>query len=204
MTEVTSSPKKNSKSKYAILFLIGLPIITVTLSTLMFMTGVGIPTATTNKGTLVRPAKQISTLKLTDVKGELFEYRNGARWSFILPERGLCKEECEKRLYLTRQVHIALGKNANALRRIYLNMGPSLSASFLKNVQAEHPRLLIANVDESDWADFSSEFTSDISDSTAYYLVDPAGFVMMYYTSENNYKELIKDLKALISRAGGH
>ncbi|MBL4867172.1 MAG: hypothetical protein JKY67_12450 [Pseudomonadales bacterium] len=200
----TSAPGENSKSKAAIFFLIGLPVITVTLSTLMYLTGMGIPTSTTNKGTLIRPAKQIDTLKLSDVNGATFNYHQSGRWSFILPETRACDEVCDQRLYLTRQVHIAMGKNADALRRIYLNRGPSLSPEFLEYLDKEHPKLRVVNVDESEWLGFSEEFAPGESEENPYYLVDPSGFVMMYYAADNDYKELIKDLKALISRAGGH
>ena len=56
-------PKTVRMNKIMFFTIIALPILVVLLSTLMFKTGIGVPTETTNNGVLVRPAQQIEALK---------------------------------------------------------------------------------------------------------------------------------------------
>jgi hypothetical protein len=41
------------------------------------------------------------------------------------------------------------------------------------------------------------------SEPSAWYLVDPSGWVMMRYTTDVNYKDVIGDIKFLLKNSGG-
>ena len=213
MTEATKTKPASTTSKIVLFSLIGLPAITMALSTLMFVTGIGIPTNTTNNGKLIQPPIQIDTLALTNNSGEVFDYKKSRQWSFIFPETNLCDDDCKQRLYVSRQTHVAVGKNASAIRRIYLNTGPTpMSEEFMAFAKKEHPRLEIINIDGGEWAEFNKNLlpgslSSDEAfklDKTPYYLTDKQGFVMMYYTKDIGYKDILDDLKSLIAKIGGH
>ena len=204
MNDTPVDSKKARRNKIIIFLLLGFPVLAVGVSTFMFKTGYGVPTGTTNNGVLVQPAKQIDPLNLSSATGEPYSYKKGAKWTFILPQSSNCDESCKERLYFTRQVHIAVGKNATALRRVYLNTDKNLDTQMMGFIEKEHPRMQVVNVDAEEWKEFSKDFDPNMPEKKPFYLVDPAGFVMMRYTTESTYKEILVDLKKLISKVGGH
>ena len=46
-------------------------------------------------------------------------------------------------------------------------------------------------------------FPEHATDTSTWYLVDPAGWIMMSYNEEIPYKDVIKDLKFLLKNSGG-
>ena len=67
----------------------------------------------------------------------------------------------------------------------------------LEAIESEHP-------DVSVWQAGAEPVVPErhVADS-AWYLVDPSGWVMMRYASEVNYKDVIGDLKFLLKNSGG-
>lgn len=205
MIENTVNPQQRRNNRLKLLCLIGLPVITVVLSTLMFKTGIGLPSGTKNKGVLIQPPQQIADFSFTNIDGRLFDYAPDSKWSLVLPAFGECKEDCAERLFLTRQVHMLLGKNAGAVRRYYLNIGGTLSPQTQSMLNQDHPKLAVINTTREAAKNLGGGIITSYSNKAMpYFLVDPRGFVMMYYTDKNTDKELIKDLKFLITKAGGH
>lgn len=205
MAAITTTPKQRRSGRFKLACLIGIPVATVILSTLMFKTGIGVPEATKNKGTLLIPPQNILDLPLTTNRNTPFHYNNGAKWSLIIPIKGQCGQECMNRLHLTRQVHISLGKNANALRRYYLNMENQLPQKVLNLLEKEHPKLKVIHSTPTATQRIAHWIPSNDSEKLIpYLLVDPRGFIMMYYTDKNTGNELLADLKFLISKSSGH
>ena len=48
-----------------------------------------------------------------------------------------------------------------------------------------------------------SDIAKDPTNPSTWYLVDPAGWIMMSYNSEVSYKDVISDLKLLLKNSGG-
>ena len=67
----------------------------------------------------------------------------------------------------------------------------------LEAIESEHP-------DVSVWQAGPEPVVPErhVADS-AWYLIDPSGWVMMRYASEVNYKDVIGDLKFLLKNSGG-
>jgi len=65
----------------------------------------------------------------------------------------------------------------------------------------EHESLTVSEVPSQQQID---SLLSGLDDKEAhqFYLVDPRGYLMMYYTPEQNYKEIIRDLKFLLTQSG--
>ncbi len=52
-------------------------------------------------------------------------------------------------------------------------------------------------------AGYAALFPEHTADPSTWYLVDPAGWVMMSYNKEVPYKDVIADLKFLLKNSGG-
>jgi hypothetical protein len=174
---------------------------------------------TANRGTLVQPPRQLNELTLRDETGAEVTFSElEPRWSMVVPATGgLCDAACEKTLYVTRQIHVAMGKEFNKLRRLYISdhaaqdtqltvgalsdgrPAPAPNA-FAKYLSTEHRDLQSLTLSAGDYAMLFPEYGAD---SSIWYLVDPAGWIMMSYNDQIPYKDVIADLKFLLKNFGG-
>lgn len=174
---------------------------------------------TANQGSLVQPPRQIDEQALRDDSGIAITLSElEPRWSMVVPvAAGACAQACEKSLYLTRQIHMAMGKDFNRLRRFsvgehaakdtrlvvdVLSDGEPTAATgdFANYLATQHRGL--QNLILSD-AGYAALFPEHAADPSTWYLIDPAGWVMMTYNDTVSYKDVISDLKFLLKNSGG-
>jgi hypothetical protein len=170
---------------------------------------------TANRGELVQPPRKLDEAGLLDHYGREFRYGDlEPRWALLVPASGgVCNRDCEHSLYLTRQIHVAMGKEFNRIRRLYAGDVPladtALGVDALSDqrpapdtlaelLEQEHRGLQPLSVGPGAYATL---FAEQREDPTTWYLVDPAGWVMMSYNSEVSYKEVIADLKFLLKNS---
>lgn len=175
---------------------------------------------TANHGTLIQPPRQIQSYAFRDDVGALFRWQDlEPRWTMVVANQGAtCDGACEARLYVTRQIHIALGKEFNKVRRVYIgdtpikdtrvtplkprptgwpnDVAPGPLGPYVANAHIG----LVALATEPDT--LLALFSSLADNPAQWYLVDPAGWVMMRYPDELDYKKVIADLKFLLKNAG--
>ena len=144
-----------------------------------------------------------------------------------------CDATCSELLYLTRQIRIAIGRDFHRIQRVMMvdlpadtiriqtstgaegaqeriergavteaiDNASTIAAAgetpLLDAIESEHPDVRV-------WQAGSEPVVPErhAADS-AWYLVDPSGWVMMRYSSEVNYKDVIGDLKFLLKNSGG-
>lgn len=204
---IDTKPKKSNRHIPAII--IGSLILVIFASTLLFraavMGKVDLPAllGTKNNGVLISPPQPIADLPLRDSNDAAFDYASKPKlWSIIVPAGAHCDKSCEQTLYLTRQIHIALGKDADRVRRYLLVTASPLDVEF-ENLLKQHPNVEILKTNESDYSNYFSRMKLRPITDHQYLLVDPMGWVMMYYGPQHDYKAVIKDLKFLLSNSSG-
>jgi hypothetical protein len=201
---MTEQSAKANSSKLELWLILLIPIAGLLIFTFMYFSGVGVPQATTNNGSLIQPPRSIETVAIIDVDNNEFVYNNNShKWTILIPAVGGCNESCESTLYFTRQMHTALGKQMNGLRRFYLTDEKTIAPTTAALVLAEYPKLerfftsaeqmelLLGRVDGVDYRD-----------GKTYFLVDPMGFIMMSYNDQHGLKDLLSDLKFLLKQSG--
>jgi hypothetical protein len=216
---------QNTRGRMMLLLIGGIPLTMILISTWLWyfvvrgdldLLGV---LGTANRGTLVQPPRQIDDHDLQEVLGQGVLYADlSPRWTMVIPgadER--CDELCERSLYVTRQIHVAMGKDFNRLRRLYISENSAESTqltvrmlsdgrqapatgSFAEYLANEHSSLQVLLLPVSG---YSALFPEHGADESTWYLVDPAGWVMMSYNGEVSYKDVITDLKFLLKNSGG-
>ena len=174
---------------------------------------------TANQGALLDPPRQITDVDLYGRDGRIAEWGatdGEARWIMLVPSPGsACDLACEQRLYLTRQIHVAMGKEFNRLARAYVSDTPIAETALTVNTLEDGgdlPDSLAALLDRDhrglkDYAisaeDFSALFPELAENPDIWYLVDPAGWVMMSYDKSVGYRDVMSDLKFLLKNSGG-
>ena len=160
---------------------------------------------TANSGDLLAQPVNINTLPFTAAVGTPTSLESQeSKWTFMVLNNGdACDETCSELLYLTRQIRIAIGRDFQRIQRLIVVDQPAATVAMqsgsllLDAVAEEHPDLRV-------WQRGIEPVVParHVSDN-AWYLVDPSGWVMMRYSADVNYRDVIGDLKFLLKNSGG-
>lgn len=155
---------------------------------------------TSNKGVLLKPAVSLAGLPFTDQAGEpLSLSAQKPHWRLLIPVADGCAKACRDTLYLTRQVHVRLEKNAHRLERILLNIGAPLEAETMDFLKREHPRLIVLNSARGSFEGVLARTNGAWSPATAHtYVVDPNGVAMLYFKPQHSGGDVLADLRHLM------
>jgi cytochrome oxidase Cu insertion factor (SCO1/SenC/PrrC family) len=155
---------------------------------------------TTNHGTLLSPMVDIETLEIQDQSGNPWVWRDHKpKWRFLVVGGANCSEDCANMLYLTRQVHIRLGKYSHRLERLYVNTDASIAPALAEDFEANHPYLKVVHAEGDDLAQWLANTNSRYLEGTAEaILVDPAGRAMMVYDARHNGIDMLEDINHLL------
>lgn len=157
------------------------------------------PGGAANRGNLIDPAVPLPALEFAGPDGEPIAgdlLRD--RWTLLFIGAASCDARCREALYLTRQTRLALGKDADRVRRVFLATGACCTEPA---VVAEHPDLVVAVPSQAQLdtlvrliphRDAAREHSARI------YIVDPLGNLMMSYSADAPDKALLDDLKRLL------
>jgi hypothetical protein len=169
---------------------------------------------TANHGELLQPPRQFAELDATTADGPFTVSGPEPLWSMLVPVRGdSCDAACEERLYLTRQIHVALGREFNRIRRVLVTSEPAAGMELgipelsdgkptpasLEAYLDQEQRGLVAVTTDPDALD--ATFAEIGETPRSWYLMDPAGWVMMRYDADTSYKDVIADLKFLLKNS---
>jgi hypothetical protein len=132
----------------------------------------------------------------------------------LVVQRGeVCDAICQQQLYQTRQIHLALGKDFNRVGRVVLsNTAPkavtvtpevaqgSSTASLSDWLAQEHVGVIALTVPSDRLSTLAPEA---LKSPAQWYVVDPAGWIMMRVSDDLYYKDVISDLRFLLKHSGG-
>ena len=134
--QTPQAPKRNPYTPWFVVLAFGAPVVAAYV---LYFLGVT-PPAFSNKGELLSPIIDIESFALTDDNGQPMQRDEITvhKWHMILFTDASCDEACNQALYNMRQINIAVGKNANRLRRLIVHldkpgivrMGRELDAPF--------------------------------------------------------------------------
>lgn len=199
--EQNSGTKATERSgQFKLLLLILIASAPVVVAAYMYFGKVGIPATTTNKGNIIAPPVAFENLGIGDLIAEepAFKQIEGQnKWVILLVANKDCDQQCERSLYNSRQVHTALGKDANRVGRLLLVTEQS---SRLQSVLAEHPGLVHRQItaQEADNIVAVAAERGVVLNSYDLLIVDPLGNIMMHYKSQQDGRDLLDDLKRLL------
>ncbi|WP_163836189.1 hypothetical protein [Spartinivicinus ruber] len=203
---------KQTKAKLLLTSILGLPILGIVAAYLSYNTGIFKNIGRTNNGELILPPVDLQVLKLESLSSNdrptTFDDQT---WKLIVLANDGCDKQCQQQLYLTRQVHIALGKEADRLERIFISLNNTplthnkQQSEFNKVVNVImklHPKINIASTDKENIEQQLKNKVPELKNKIL--LADPLGNIMMYYTQQHSGKEILTDIKHLlkVSRVG--
>jgi hypothetical protein len=195
---------KHQRDRLSIWLILLLPVFVIAASSFVFYTGIGMPEGTTNEGELVRPARDIRAVPFTDQAGKPFYYgEQPFKWTLLIPGPAECDQACQDNLYTSRQMHIALGRLRPSLRRYYVVIDGEASVDTLRFLGSEHQDVTSLGLSTAGAETiFGGIDGANPAQMGTWYIADPGGFLMMYYSPEHTYKQVMADLKFLIKESG--
>ena len=171
--------------------------------------------STANHGSLINPPRSLTDVVFQHegVADTLWEDLP-AKWRLLVVQRGdVCGDTCQQQLYQTRQIHLALGKDFNRVGRVVL--GHVATASVMAPADLEDGEASLALLD---WlgkehvgvtpltlpaSQLNALVPESVDQPEHWYVVDPAGWIMMRISDDLYYKDVISDLRFLLKHSGG-
>jgi len=142
------------------------------------------PGGSVNRGELINPPLDAAGVALEAVDGGE-THRLTGRWTLLHTLEGSCDTSCLQRLYDTRQVRLAVGRDIDRVQRYLLVTDVDALAEV---DQAQHPDLVLLRAPSEDI----------LASETGVRIVDPLGNVMMRYDPVQPAEDMLKDLKRLL------
>ena len=147
------------------------------------------PEPTGNYGQLLLPPASMTSHTFTDAEGHPWRFEDlRGRWVLVASDSGRCPAACLEKLTTVRQVHLALGRNAARVARVYVvddieKPDHALVEGFPGMAVAVTPVQLPLGA---------------ANDRAHIYLIDPNGNVMMRWPAAPDRKRMLKDLERLL------
>ena len=149
------------------------------------------PEATANYGELLLPPGVITRQPLRSASGESWSFAQlKGRWILTASDSGACGPACTEKLAQLRQVHLALGRDASRVARVFVidDFAPA---------KLSDPRALDGAIVAATPAGMQLPAGAG-NDRAHIYLVDPKGNVMMRWPAAFDRRRMLKDLDRLL------
>ncbi|OZG73277.1 hypothetical protein BTA51_12435 [Hahella sp. CCB-MM4] len=198
MLEEQPAPRSRGRLKLWVLIVIAAaPLV---IAAIMYFGHIGVPSGTTNHGTLMLPPLQAEDWKLRDIQQTdpgFIQYDGKSKWVMLVVGSGECSTRCEEALYLTRQVNVALGKEIDRVTRLLL---VPENVPGLEQALTGHESLVRLKFARDEYEGLQQALKEYDIGLQGYdiLLMDPLGNIMMHYSSTHTGKDILEDLKRLL------
>ncbi|MBD3648452.1 MAG: hypothetical protein HUJ31_13590 [Pseudomonadales bacterium] len=190
--DTTTDHVKTGRIKF--LLIVSIAVIPIVIAyTMYFYVRDWAPSETINEGELILPPVQI-----TDIIDRSANQVPTGKWAILIPSESHCSDSCQQLLFLSRQVHTGLGKDATRVNRYLLVAGSEVSATTGAIIRRDYPDLHIRYIEKSRLEAVLGPVVGQPFDGNHLFLMDPNGNIMMFYTTELAGKPMLKDLKHLL------
>jgi hypothetical protein len=156
-----------------------------------------------NAGDLITPPRPLPSLALPlQNSGETVADFLRRKWTLLYVEQGPCSRACQKRLYDTRQVRLALDRDMDRVQRVFIADGDCCDFQFLHE---QHPDLIAVRMSPAaapllallPHRGAGSGSGGEVN-AQRIYLIDPLGNLMMSYAPDAKPKGMLEDMKRLL------
>lgn len=201
MTNADDTKKIIKRNRFFGILIIFMVVAPMGMAYIMYQTGWGVSSNTTNKGLLLNPPLPIQELILSQddtLLTALFsDTQASKKWRLLVPVTSRCADICQKNLYTTRQVHIRLAEKAYRVERIILSLD-ELPVTLNEQLDKEHPNTLRPQMSSTYFSQWVAPANIEGAVEDYYYLVDQEGYMMMRYDVSHTGQDLLDDIKKLL------
>lgn len=181
-----SSPDRprTRRGRWQLIALLMVAIGPMILATAMYQWRFWVPDGRNYHGALVGDGTQLADL---GVQGAVQE-----RWQLLVTSAGACAEECQQLVYLARQIHIGLNRDATRAGHS-LALGQPLGDEVDARLRREYPQLGRYTLDISRYGK-----ANPAAQGAQLWIVDPKGNLVLRYDGKARGKDILTDLRLLL------
>lgn len=195
------STPRPSAGKRKLLILALLFTLPAALALILYMSGWR-PAATVNHGELVQPAQPIGDVTFDTLDGKRLKFSElNTKWALVYFGSAHCLARCEQDLYKMRQVHLAQGKQAERIERVFVVTDAS-ALDLLRYTLKDHPGMIVLIGPPAAARRLAGQFSvpagGALDGLDRIYLVDPLGNFMLHYPPDADASGMRKDLVRLL------
>ncbi len=120
-------------------------------------------------------------------------------WLLLYADDGVCGDSCRTALYTVRQSRLMLGKEMDRVQRVFLH-GDEPPDTLL--ITDEHKGLI--TLQDAALRTVLDNKKPGVPEAGGYYLIDPHGNLVLYFSPDINPRDMVDDIKRLLklSRIG--
>lgn len=154
------------------------------------------PEVKTNHGALIEPQLPLPTWSVTDLKGQTLPISQfKGQWLMLVVASGSCNEQCERLLYVQRQVHKLMNKANDRIDKVWFVTDQTVPAEPLIKAIDGATIVRVNREQLAQWLYPSS--TTTLEDHI--YLIDPMGNWMMRFAYPKD-ASMVVDMKRDLER----
>jgi len=158
------------------------------------------PSKFNNYGDLYVPVRQVSNLVMHGSDGPIEFDSLRRQWVLLVTADQTCSKACEDNILKVRQLRFMQNNNMTRIRTIFMHTGlPDAIASDLSAKYSPVEAYAVESANYAQWVEILKlEDAPTEAQKDRFYIIDPAGNLMMSYpaTADPNY--IKKDIKRLL------
>ncbi len=190
-TVMTSSPQSLTENntqrrsgRLQLIMLLVLVIGPMLLATAMFYGRFWIPEGRSYHGEMIGGRDSLAQLGVPFVAGK--------GWQLLVSAPQDCVEDCQQLIYLARQIHIGLGREASRANH-GLAVSTPLPTELDERLENEYPQLQRYALDPSAYRRVAGD-----APGPQLWIVDPLGNLVLRYPPDAKGKDILNDLRQLL------
>jgi hypothetical protein len=158
------------------------------------------PSSFNNYGDLYLPARPVANLQMQSKGGvvELDTFRR--QWILLVKANGDCSQACEANILKIRQIRFMQNNDMTRIRTVFIHTG--LSQAVASDLDAKYSPIETYGVEKAEFGAWTQILTLDDAPAEAevdrFYVIDPAGNLMMSYPATAEPSAIQKDIKRLL------
>lgn len=179
-----TSPRRPWRGRLQLLLLLGVVIGPMLLASAMYQWRFWVPESRSYHGELLGNGQTLADL---GVIGD-----EETRWRLLVTVPGECATDCQRLVFLARQIHIGL--NRDAARAVHaLASAEPLSAAYDSRLQREYPQLARLQLQLQRY-----QQALGAQGGAQLWIVDPHGNLVLRYDAASKGKAILDDLRYLL------
>ncbi len=207
------SVSTKTKNRLTVMLVAGIPLLLTAISTWLWVFVVkgdidlvGM-LGTRNHGNLINPPAQIKEFQVTREDGTEYKYDEElAQWAFVVNVSAPCEATCQETLYVVRQAHSALGKEARRIRKYVVANDAQDLIALDELLSLEYPQFIRIVGDDSmlrllPQQSKNTQPALNMDPRDNFYVVDPQGWIMMQYGENHSGRQILDDMKFLLKNS---
>lgn len=201
MTTSDAAPISAPRSRRPFFWVFGLFFAPLLLAFIIYYGFGWRPSGQTNKGELISPVISLPEVSLVTADGPLTDAKFlQGKWTLTYVGAGDCGQVCRDSLLNMRQVRLLLGKEMTRVQRVFLYSGACCDADYFSK---EQRGLVMASLNSAAGQELLKRFPVfggvPALQAQRVYIVDPLGNLMMSYAPNADARDLLSDVKKLLS-----